>query len=216
MTYEHGTNKQLGCYGKGMTASVCAALTSVFPLILLTVILEGRGIGRARKTNLYTWPVAIGSMVSLAGLLLSLVGVQTDGLIDGWAVTAWAFVGIGLASLLAVTFLLALSYDEEDGRGMKLFGRTPLPVATGSIAPASHAESQTLSRVFESGIFFFEIQPDSIANLHFWKPVAFHDVAFIAQNGEGWEPVTFAFTPTAAGKIMVSLMMKREVPSVFG
>ncbi|MEB0000851.1 hypothetical protein QN367_17395, partial [Cryobacterium sp. RTS3] len=61
------------------------------------------------------------------GLIISLVGVQVDGLSAEWALAAWLTTGIALASLLIVVLLLARSFDEEDGRGMKLVGKEPLP-----------------------------------------------------------------------------------------
>lgn len=104
-----------------MTSSASAALTAVFPLILLVLVFESRGIMTIlRKTNWYTFAVGLGSMLSLAGLLLTVIGVQSDGLLGLAAICAWAVFGISLAALLIATILVALTYDAKDGRESKI------------------------------------------------------------------------------------------------
>jgi hypothetical protein len=105
-------------YRDRMNESLCATLLTVYPVILLTTVVETRAVRRKyRKTNWYTWPVGAGSMASLACMVQMAIGATTGGVTGGWAVFAWVGFGVGMASLTTVTLLLAKTYDYEDGRG---------------------------------------------------------------------------------------------------
>ncbi len=104
-----------------MNATTCAALTAVFPLILITVLIEGRSISsELRKSNWYTWPVGFGVVLSAAGMILTVIGVQADGLTGGADVLTWVVFAAAVLCLLCVALLLALSFDREDGRDMAI------------------------------------------------------------------------------------------------
>ncbi|WP_148061414.1 hypothetical protein [Frigoribacterium sp. PhB160] len=98
-----------------MTSSTCATLAGVFPVLLLTVILEARNVHlgiRARSLFVYVMSAALG--FGFFGLILAVLGVQLDGLrAPALAVFAWmCFVGIVLTAALFLLFLAA-SFDAE-------------------------------------------------------------------------------------------------------
>ena len=110
-----------------MSEATCAVLTAVFPIVLIATLLEGRFVSaHLRKTNSYTWTVGFGSMLSLVGIVLSVVGVQLTGWQEGMAVFAWTIFVASLLCLFVIILLLALSFDSEDGRGTAIFGRRPV------------------------------------------------------------------------------------------
>lgn len=98
-----------------MTASTCATLAGVFPVLLLTVILEGRAVNNGIRSQ--RWYVGI-LLTALAcgflGLVLAVAGIQANGLTyPALVLLAWAsFAGVVVTSFLFLLFV-AVSIDHE-------------------------------------------------------------------------------------------------------
>ena len=91
-------------------------LAAVYPLILITVVLEQRSVHLDIRRRTWfrraTFAVVVASLV---GLVLSVVGVQSAGLAPAYAWANWtagAVSVLGLGALLLA--ILATLEDEED------------------------------------------------------------------------------------------------------
>lgn len=97
-----------------MTQATCAALAAIFPIILLTVAIEGRLVTAvARRKRFYRFTVFAGLFGGLWGLILTVAGVQGGGLGAVPSFFAWlasAVAGIGLTFLL----MLIMASDEVE------------------------------------------------------------------------------------------------------
>lgn len=84
-----------------MSEATCAVLTAIFPLVLLTVVLERRAIHvNIRKKTWFRVMTQVTVTASLIGLTLTVVGVQLHGLYwrlgwVAWLAFAAAFFGLG-------------------------------------------------------------------------------------------------------------------------
>lgn len=97
-----------------MSGDTCAVLTAVFPLVLLTVVLERRAIHvNIRRLPWFRWVTQAIVTASAIGLALTIVGVQLDGL--GALIGVFAWVASAVATLgLPFTLLAALATAEEE------------------------------------------------------------------------------------------------------
>jgi hypothetical protein len=99
-----------------MNADTCAVLASVFPLILITIVLERKGVHiNLRSRTWFRNSVLLGMVFSLLGLLASVSGVELGGYNDGWAIFVW---GLFVAALIALTLtamgILATAENQDD------------------------------------------------------------------------------------------------------
>ncbi len=69
-----------------------------------------------------------------------------------------------------------------------------------------------LGRMIDTRIFFFNIDPAVIGHQRFWAPAWFHDSGFLAQQGEGWVPVSYQLIPSDDG-LVIGIMCNREIPA---
>lgn len=94
-----------------MDQSVCAALAAVFPLITITVVLEGRNVAaRMRRgfrflEQLIVTAVGIGAI----GLVVVAIGLQWP-LTAPIAVVAWGLFFVDVLVMLLFTLLTAATY----------------------------------------------------------------------------------------------------------
>ena len=99
-----------------MNADTCAVLASIFPVVLLTIVLERRGVHlNLRGKPLFRYVALLGAAFSLAGLATSVIGVQLGGLdpLAGWA--TWLFAGISFVALAVnILGILATGENEDD------------------------------------------------------------------------------------------------------
>lgn len=99
-----------------MNSATCTALSAVFPLILITVVLERPRVSvKIRRTRWFRRLMLTTFAASLIGTALSVIGVQLDGfgLLAGtvlWLVLGVALTGLGAAALMIV----ATDEVEED------------------------------------------------------------------------------------------------------
>lgn len=100
-----------------MSQDTCAVLTAIFPLVLLTVVLERRAIHiKIRRRQWFRQAVLATISASAVGLLLTVIGVQTGGLISVLGLFAWIAFGVAVGglvfSLLALMATVELEEDE--------------------------------------------------------------------------------------------------------
>ena len=101
-----------------MTEATCAVLSAVYPLVLITVVLEQRSIDldirRRRWFRAVTFTIVAGSLV---GLVLSVIGVQFHGLgpVAGAANWLVGLIAVGGLGFLLLSVLATLQAEEDSG-----------------------------------------------------------------------------------------------------
>lgn len=99
-----------------MTEATCAVLSAVYPLVLITVVLEQRSIHlsirRRRWFRVITLAIVAGSLL---GLGLSVVGVQLHGLgpVAGAANWLVGLIAVGGLGFLLLSVLATLQAEED-------------------------------------------------------------------------------------------------------
>jgi cell division protein FtsW (lipid II flippase) len=97
-----------------MNAATCAVLAGVFPLILITVVLEIRSVHfKLRSRRWFQQIAAIGMTFCLTGLVLAVVGVAIDGFTGPASLWPWALFG-GAMIALTITVMGILATGEID------------------------------------------------------------------------------------------------------
>jgi high-affinity Fe2+/Pb2+ permease len=101
-----------------MNADTCAVLAGVFPLTLITVVLEIRAVSiNLRTRKWFRNSVVVGMAFSLIGLVLAVVGVAIGGYS---ALFLWGAFGIAMIALaLTVMGIVATSENEDDKKVAK-------------------------------------------------------------------------------------------------
>ena len=104
-----------------ITADTCAVLASVFPLALLTIVLEIRGVHfNLRRRPFFRQVSVFGMSASLIGIVMSVVGVAVDGFAFASAVIVWILFVSSMASLITVAMgILATEEDAIDKKERK-------------------------------------------------------------------------------------------------
>ncbi|WP_442577133.1 hypothetical protein ACSBPH_08380 [Microbacterium sp. F51-2R] len=97
-----------------MSEATCAVLTAIFPLVLLTVVLERRTIHlNIRRAKWFRRTTMSTVAASLVGLPLTVVGVQLHGLDWNFAWIAWL---VALVAFLGLAFNLIGAAASEEAR----------------------------------------------------------------------------------------------------
>lgn len=97
-----------------MSEATCAVLTAIFPLVLLTVVLERRAIHlNIRKKKWFRTMTQITVAASLIGLVLTVVGVQLHGL--DWRL-AWVAWLASAAAIVGLAFNLLGTAASDEAR----------------------------------------------------------------------------------------------------
>lgn len=99
-----------------MSQDTCAVLTAVFPLVLITVVLEQRSLhlNIRRRAWFRLWRV-LTTCWAIIGLVASVIGVQLEGLSGVWALFNWLLAGLaGLGLTFVLLGALATTEEEED------------------------------------------------------------------------------------------------------
>lgn len=98
-----------------MGERTCHALTSMFPLLLLTVLMERRVIQIAyRRTLLYRWSTIVGMCAALTGMITALVGLELQGLPTAVAVGVWVLLAVAIFALALSAVMIVLSFEAEE------------------------------------------------------------------------------------------------------
>lgn len=101
-----------------MNSDTCAVLTAVFPLVLVTVVVERRTVHA--KIGLQRWyrgviQATVGA--ALVGLVLSVIGVQTGGLVDAYALFAWLAGAVAIAGLAFALIASIATHEVAEDAG---------------------------------------------------------------------------------------------------
>lgn len=100
-----------------MSKDTCAVLTAIFPIVLLTVVLERRAIHvNIRRQPWFRWATQLIVGACAVGLPLAVLGVQFEGLRVVLGAIAWLVCAVVVFGL-PFTLLAALATSEmEDDR----------------------------------------------------------------------------------------------------
>ncbi|MFF2494904.1 hypothetical protein [Agromyces sp. NPDC058064] len=99
-----------------MTEATCAVLSAVYPLVLITVVLEQRSIHlsirRRRWFRVLTFTIVAGALI---GIALSVIGVQLHGLgpVAGAANWLVGLIAVGGLGFLLLSMLATLQAEED-------------------------------------------------------------------------------------------------------
>lgn len=97
-----------------MNAETCQVLATVFPLVMVTLVIERRSIRmKVRKTKWFRNGSLLLLEVSIIGLGFAVVGTQMNGLDGLIAAFAWLIALMSVAGL-ATLMLLAMASTEAD------------------------------------------------------------------------------------------------------
>ena len=98
-----------------MRSETCAALSAVFALLLVTVAAQHRRAIRKvrRRQRVFNWITDYSMMFALGGLVVTVVGVQVDGL--AMIPNLWVWIAFGF-SVAGMTFMLVniIEDNKED------------------------------------------------------------------------------------------------------
>lgn len=100
-----------------MNADTCAVLASVFPLILITTVLESRVIHfNLRRRRIFRWSTYTGIGTSVFGLAFTVIGVTNGGFgsDDPRAALLWGFFWFALAALALTVIGIGATLENED------------------------------------------------------------------------------------------------------
>ena len=98
-----------------MNAATCAVLAGVFPLTLLTVVLEVRGVHfRLRSRRWFQRTIVLGMAFSLVGLVLAVIGVAIDGYSGPHSVWLWGMFGGSIIALATTVMGIVATAENED------------------------------------------------------------------------------------------------------
>lgn len=94
-----------------MDQAVCAALAAVFPLITITVVLEGRNVAARMRRGFHFLEQLIVTAVGIGaiGLVVVAIGLQWP-LSAPFALVAWGLFIVDVVVMLLFTMLTAATY----------------------------------------------------------------------------------------------------------
>jgi hypothetical protein len=98
-----------------MNSETCSVLASVFPLILITTVLESRAVHfNLRSRRLFRWGIYAGMSTSIVGLALSVIGVNRGGYSAIESLAVWPLFWTALAALALSILGIAATFENED------------------------------------------------------------------------------------------------------
>jgi cytochrome bd-type quinol oxidase subunit 2 len=107
-------------YAPVMSEATCAVLSAVYPLILITIVLEQRSVHlEIRRRTWFRRATLMVVVASLAGLALSVVGVQTGGLAPLFAAVNWVAGAVSLLGLGALLLAIIATLEDEEDRATR-------------------------------------------------------------------------------------------------
>jgi heme exporter protein D len=98
-----------------MIQETCITLSAVFPLILVTTAIEHRRAIKLvrRRERVFKTIVEYSMMGSLIGLVMTVIGVQMNGLEQVGTFFVWLFFGFGVFGL-GVMLIAIVEQDRDD------------------------------------------------------------------------------------------------------
>jgi len=108
-----------------MSEATCAVLATIFPLVLVTGVLERRSASlKIRRLKLYRRVSLVTFAVALMGTIYAVIGVAMGGFVLSAGVALWALFGISIFGL-GFTLLASLATaeveedaEDDDGAGL--------------------------------------------------------------------------------------------------
>jgi uncharacterized membrane protein len=98
-----------------MNADTCAVLASVFPLILITTVLEARAVHfNLRSRRLFRWSTYAGMSTSLIGIGIAVIGVAVGGYDQQGSIMIWLLFGVAILALAISVVGIAATLENED------------------------------------------------------------------------------------------------------
>lgn len=98
-----------------MESATCGVLTAIFPIVLLTVVLERRAIHvNIRRRNWFRIATQLTLTASMVGLLTTVWGVQAGGLGPILGTLAWAAFLLAVGGLVFNLIATAASSELEE------------------------------------------------------------------------------------------------------
>jgi hypothetical protein len=99
-----------------MNAATCAVLAGVFPLILIAIVADRRGIHLELRRRIWYRRAVVGTITAcLLGLGYAVVGVQIEGFEGSAATLLWILFGAALGAFaMSVLLTVATQENEED------------------------------------------------------------------------------------------------------
>ncbi len=95
-----------------MSEATCAVLSAIFPLILLSAVVERRGAHRRIRRHKLTRSVTRATFTAaIGGTVYSVIGVETGGYPLAAGLVMWAFFAFAVFGL-GYTLLAALATQE--------------------------------------------------------------------------------------------------------
>jgi len=104
-----------------VNAETCAVLASVFPLALITIVLESRSVHfNLRRRKFYREAILAGLSSSLVGLVAAVIGVAANGYERAPAIFVGVLFAISMVGLMFVTLgILATEENKLDNKKRK-------------------------------------------------------------------------------------------------
>jgi hypothetical protein len=110
-----------------MNAATCAVLAGVFPLILIAIVSDRRGIHLGLRRRIWYRRAVVGTIGScLLGLCYAVIGVQAEGFEGPTAFLLWLLFAIAaLAFAMSILMTVATQENEEDdSAALEALGRS--------------------------------------------------------------------------------------------
>ena len=84
-----------------MSQETCAVLAAIFPLVMITVVLERRAVAlQIRRRSFFRRSTMAVVTVSVLGLLFAVIGVEAGGLTGVAMFAEWAFFAVSTSGLI--------------------------------------------------------------------------------------------------------------------
>jgi ABC-type Na+ efflux pump permease subunit len=101
-----------------MNAAVCGALTAVFPLILLALLVERRNLNpKLRRVRMFRKTAQAAVTSSLIGTVLAVIGLQFGGFPWPQAIFIWCFFVVAIFGLGLMAIMLVATHEIEEDAG---------------------------------------------------------------------------------------------------
>ncbi len=103
-----------------MDQDTCAALSAVFPIVLLTTAVEHHRLiqGIRRYRRVFDWIIDYGMIFGLLGLIMSIIGVHADGFDSVLSFFVWLLFGVSM--LVVLLMLVGIIEQDREARAVAL------------------------------------------------------------------------------------------------
>ena len=103
-----------------MNSETCAVLASVFPLALITIVLESRQVHvNLRRRRFFREISLAGISTSLVGLVVSVIGVSLGGFSGYAAIIPWSLFAVAVLGMAMIALGITATQDNELEKTLK-------------------------------------------------------------------------------------------------